>query len=225
MPESAPPPRLPKAVSQRLSLYLRFLEELESGQKDTVSSSQLARALGLTAAQVRRDLAYFGQFGFPGVGYKVSNLVREIRRILGTDRVWQVALIGAGNLGTALLRYRGFRKQGFEIAAVFDADPKLEGKAVSGVTIRGVRDLGKVVRETGIKIAILAVPAEAAADAAKRCVEAGVLGILNFAPIRLAVPESVVVHAVDLALQLEQLAFRMRLEGPSTRSRLRARSS
>lgn len=205
-------PRLPKAVSQRLSLYLRFLEGLEGSQKDTVSSSQLARSLGLTAAQVRRDLAYFGQFGFPGIGYKVPNLVREIRRILGTDRTWQVALVGAGNLGTALIRYRGFRKQGFEIASVFDADPKLEGKVVAGITIRSVRELPKIVRESAIKIAILAVPAEAAADAAKKCVDAGVKGILNFAPVRLDVPESVVVHPVDLALQLEQLAFRMRLE-------------
>jgi redox-sensing transcriptional repressor len=213
MPDSSSP-RLPKAVSQRLSLYLRHLEGLE-GQRETVSSSQLARSLGLTAAQVRRDLAYFGQFGFPGVGYKVPNLVREIRRILGTDRTWQVALVGAGNLGTALLRYRGFRKQGFEIAAVFDADPKLEGKAISGIAIRSVRDLAKVVRDAGIRIAILAVPAEAANDAAKKCVEAGVKGILNFAPTRLEVPDSVIVHPVDLALQLEQLAFRMQLDDSS----------
>lgn len=217
MADSSPSsPRLPKAVSQRLSLYLRFLEGLESGHKDTVSSSQLARALGLTAAQVRRDLAYFGQFGFPGVGYKVSNLVQEIRRILGTDRTWNVALVGAGNLGTALLRYRGFRKQGFEIAHVFDADPKLEGKVISGISIKSVKDLSKVVRDAGIRIAILAVPSEAANDAAKRCVEAGVRGILNFAPTRLDVPDSVVVHPVDLALQLEQLAFRMRLDGRSS---------
>ncbi|MEZ0228517.1 MAG: redox-sensing transcriptional repressor Rex [Planctomycetota bacterium] len=215
MPDSSSP-RLPKAVSQRLSLYLRFLEGLESGQKETVSSSQLARALGLTAAQVRRDLAYFGQFGFPGVGYKVANLVGEIRRILGTDRTWQVALVGAGNLGTALLRYRGFRKQGFEIAAVFDADPKLEGKVVSGLAIKNVKDLARTVRESGMRIAILAVPAEAANDAAKRCVEAGVRGILNFAPVRLDVPDSVIVHPVDLALQLEQLAFRMKLDGRSS---------
>jgi redox-sensing transcriptional repressor len=217
MPDSSSSssPRLPKAVSQRLSLYLRFLEGLESGQKETVSSSQLARSLDLTAAQVRRDLAYFGQFGFPGVGYKVPILVREIRRILGTDRTWQVALVGAGNLGTALIRYRGFRKQGFEIAAVFDADGKLEGKVISGLTIKNVKDLAKTIREMGIRIAILAVPAEAADDAAKRCVEAGVRGILNFAPTRLNVPDSVVVHPVDLALQLEQLAFRMRLEGRS----------
>jgi redox-sensing transcriptional repressor len=212
MPESSSP-RLPKAVSQRLSLYLRHLEALEAGHKDTVSSSQLGRALGLTAAQVRRDLAYFGQFGFPGIGYKVANLVQEVRRILGTDRTWSVALIGAGNLGTALLRYRGFRKQGFEIAAVFDADAKLEGKLIGGITIHAISDLARVVREQGISIAIVAVPAEAAQDVAKHLVDAGVRGILNFAPTRLDVPESVVVHPVDLALQLEQLAFRMRLDG------------
>jgi redox-sensing transcriptional repressor len=194
-------------------MYLRFLEGLESGQRETVSSSQLARSLGLTAAQVRRDLAYFGQFGFPGVGYKVANLVHELKRILGTDKTWHVALVGAGNLGTALLRYRGFRKQGFEIAAVFDADPKLEGKVISGLTIRSTKDMAKVIRESRIRIAILAVPAEAAEEAAAQCVAAGVHGILNFAPTRLSVPDSVIVHPVDLALQLEQLAFRMRLEG------------
>lgn len=214
MTESSPA-RLPKAVSQRLSLYLRHLGNLEASGKATVSSSQLARALGLTAAQVRKDLAYFGQFGFPGIGYKVPNLVHEIRRILGTDRTWFVALVGAGHLGTALLRYRGFRKQGFEISAVFDSDPRLEGKPLGGVSIRSVRDLPRVVREQGIRIAILAVPAEAAQDVAARLVEAGVRGILNFAPTQLDVPGSVIVHPVDLALQLEQLAFRMRGDGPA----------
>jgi redox-sensing transcriptional repressor len=209
MPESGLP-RLPKAVSQRLSLYLRHLEALEGMHKGTVSSSQLARALGLTAAQVRKDLAYFGQFGFPGVGYKVPNLVQEIRRILGTDRTWRVALVGAGNLGTALLRYRGFRRQGFEIAAVFDSDPKLDGKTVAGVTVYAISELPRVIRDQGIKLAIIAVPAGAAQEVATSLADAGVRGILNFAPTRLDVPASVRVHPVDLALQLEQLAFRLR---------------
>ncbi|MBI3726654.1 redox-sensing transcriptional repressor Rex [bacterium] len=208
MPDSGQ--RLPKAVSQRLSLYLRHLEALEAKQRGTVSSSQLARALGLTAAQVRKDLAYFGQFGFPGVGYKVPNLAQEVRRILGTDRTWRVALVGAGNLGTALLRYRGFRRQGFEIASVFDADPRLDGKTVAGVRVHPIGELSRVVRDEGIKLAILAVPAEAAQEVASSLAQAGVRGILNFAPTRLDVPESVRVHAVDLALQLEQLAFRVR---------------
>ena len=189
-------PRLPKAVSQRLSLYLRHLEALEQAQKTTVSSSQLARALGLTAAQVRKDLAYFGQFGFPGVGYKVANLIQEVRRILGTDRTWQVALVGAGNLGTALLRYRGFQKQGFEITAVFDSDPKVTGQKLSGVAVSPISDLAKVIRERGIRLAILAVPAFAAQEVAQKLAQAGVR-----------------VLPVDLALELEQLAFRVRLDG------------
>lgn len=209
-------PRLPKAVSQRLSLYLRHLEALEQAQKTTVSSSQLARALGLTAAQVRKDLAYFGQFGFPGVGYKVANLIQEVRRILGTDRTWQVALVGAGNLGTALLRYRGFAKQGFEIAAVFDADPKVFGRTLSGVSVHPIADLPRVCREKTIRLAILAVPVVAAQEVAQKLAQAGVRGILNFAPVRLDLPEDVRVLPVDLALELEQLAFRVRLDGTQT---------
>lgn len=218
-------PRLPKAVSQRLSLYLRHLEALEQAQKTTVSSSQLARALGLTAAQVRKDLAYFGQFGFPGVGYKVANLIQEVRRILGTDRTWPVALVGAGNLGTALLRYRGFAKQGFEIVAVFDADPKVAGKTLSGVTVHPVAELPRVCRERAIRLAILAVPVTAAQDVAQRLAQAGIRGILNFAPVRLDLPESVRVLPVDLALQLEQLAFRVRLDGSGSGTPARKRAS
>ena len=152
--------RLPKAVSQRLSRP-PLLQGLESGHKETVSSSQLARSLGLTAAQVRRDLAYFGQFGFPAWATRSRTSSRRSAGSSDGDRTWQVALVGAGNLGTALIRYRGFRKQGFEIAAVFDADPKLEGKAIAGLAIKNVRHLSRVVRESGIRIAILAVPAEA----------------------------------------------------------------
>jgi redox-sensing transcriptional repressor len=208
-------PGLPKAVSQRLSLYLRHLEALEASHRPTVSSSQLARALGLTAAQVRKDLTYFGQFGFPGVGYKVPHLLQEIRRILGTDRTWPVALIGAGNLGTALLRYRGFSKQGFDIVAVFDQDPLLAGKTIGKVKVYAVRDLVKVVRAKRIALAIIAVPAPSAQEVVNRLVEAGVRGILNFAPVRVEVPKSVRVLGVDLAIQLEQLAFQVRLDKPN----------
>ena len=204
--------RLPKAVSQRLSLYLRHLEELDERERPTVSSSQLARALGLTAAQVRRDLAYFGQFGFPGVGYKVPHLLQEVRRILGTDRTWAVALIGAGNLGTALLRYRGFRKQGFEIVAVFDHDPGLAGKAVAKTRIQPLAKLVATLRERAIRLAIIAVPAPAAQDVSRLLVEGGVRGILNFAPVRLEVRAGVRVLGVALAIQLEQLAFQVQVD-------------
>ena len=204
--------RLPKAVSQRLSLYLRHLEGLEEVGRPTVSSSQLARALGLTAAQVRKDLTYFGQFGYPGVGYKVPHLLQEVRRILGTDRVWPVALVGAGNLGTALLRYRGFRKQRFEIVSVFDSDPSVAGKTVGKVKILPVRDMVKQIRSKGIRLAIVAVPADAAQEVASRLADAGVRGILNFAPVRIEVPPEVRVLGVDLAIQLEQLAFQVRAD-------------
>ena len=123
---------VPKPAAQRISLYLRYLEALHSGGQKTISSNELGSALGLTAAQVRKDLGHFGQFGFPGVGYKIPALINEIRRILGTDRVWNVALVGMGNLGTALARYRGFEHKGFQIAALFDADPNVSARKPLG---------------------------------------------------------------------------------------------
>jgi redox-sensing transcriptional repressor len=200
---------IPKAVSQRLSLYLRHLESLQRSEVSTVSSSQLGRSLGLTAAQVRKDLAYFGQFGFPGVGYKVQHLIAQLRRILGTDKTWLMALVGVGNLGRALVRYRGFEKQNFEIVAVFDNDPRVVGTTVGTLAVQPLDDLEESVRKRKIRIAIIAVPAEAAQGVADRLVAAGIRGILNFAPTTIVVPDPVKCCAVDLAVQLEQLTFQV----------------
>jgi redox-sensing transcriptional repressor len=211
------PDNIPEPAVRRLSLYLRHLEHIRATNHKTISSRELGEALGLTDAQVRKDLAYFGQFGQPGIGYQVEDLVGQLRRILGTDRVWNVALIGLGNLGRALAAYRGFLKKGFQIVAVFDADESKVGMAIpelESIKVRHIRDLRKTVIAKRIRLAVLAVPAESAQKVADVCVEAGVQGILNFAPVSLTIPDDVSENSVDLAVQLEQLAFRLLASPP-----------
>ena len=202
----------PKATVARLSLYLRQLEAFVQEGLQTVSSSRLGRALGITDAQVRKDLACFGQFGYPGIGYRIAELIATVKRILGTDRTWSVALVGVGNLGRALLGYRGFQKQGFTIDALFDIAPEKVSTRVDGLIVHHLDDLPRVVRERKIRLAIVAVPTTAAQAVADELVRAGVEGILNFAPVVLNVPPRVGLVAVDLAIQLEQLSFQVRGE-------------
>tara|TARA_B100001013_G_scaffold320866_1_gene230515 strand:+ start:324 stop:1001 length:678 start_codon:yes stop_codon:yes gene_type:complete len=201
---------IPKAAAARLSLYLRHLESLRVTGASTTSSKDLALALGVTAAQVRKDLGYFGQFGFPGIGYKIENLIVEIRRILGTDRIWNVALVGLGNLGSALFRYRGFEKQGFRIAAVFDTDPSVVGSPIGELLVKHTRELPSTVSEADISLGIMAVPAESAQEVARFMVDSGICGIFNFAPTVLSLPDSVAYVSIDLTVQLEQLSFQVR---------------
>ena len=206
------PTSIPDPTVRRLSLYLRELETLWRSDHRTVSSRKLAQALKLTATQIRKDLAYFGQFGQRGIGYDVGELITKIRHILGTDRTWNVLLVGAGNLGTALSAYRGFAKKGFRLVAVFDADPGKVGRPISGtddLTIRSIDDIPAMVREHDIRLAIVAVPQEAAQTVAEVLVSAGVRGLLNFAPVSLDVDAAVAISSVDLAVQLEQLSFQV----------------
>ncbi|MFO0973714.1 MAG: redox-sensing transcriptional repressor Rex [Phycisphaerae bacterium] len=210
--ESPFPGHIPGPAVKRLSLYLRELEAHQRAGDRTVSSRRLGAALGLTDAQVRKDLAYFGQFGQPGIGYDVPALSERIRRILGTDRPINVVLVGAGNLGSALAAYRGFVKRGFNLVAVFDSDTRKAGQVVpgtAGVTVRPVSDIATVVQQHDVRLAILAVPAESAQEAANRLIAAGVRGLLNFAPVVLNVPETVATSAVDMAVHLEQLCFQL----------------
>lgn len=203
---------IPAPAVRRLSLYLRELESLWRNDQRTVSSKQLGEALKLTPTQIRKDLAYFGQFGQPGIGYDVNELTTRIRRILGTDRTWNVLLVGAGNLGMALSAYRGFARKGFRLVAVFDDDPSKVGRplpGVPGLLIQPVGDIPAVVREKDIRLAIVAVPAESAQGVADVLVAAGVRGLLNFAPVNINVSGKVAVSAVDLAVQLEQLSFQV----------------
>jgi len=205
-------PAVPDAAVRRVSLYVRTLERLARENVATVSSGQLARELRLTAAQVRKDLAYFGQFGRPGVGYRVGALLAELRRVLGTDRRWRVALVGAGDLGRALLRYKGFREKGFDIVAAFDVASAKIGRRVGGVPIFSLDALAETVQQEQIRLAILTVPTSEAQGVADRLCRAGIQGILNFAPILLETPDCVPSRPVDLAAGLEQLAFHVNVK-------------
>lgn len=197
----------PKAVVSRLSLYLRELQHFIRDGHETTSSTKLGERLGVTDAQIRKDLAYFGQFGYPGIGYRCQELVDEIKSILGTDRDWRVAIVGLGNLGTALLGHRGFERQGFHVIAGFDVDQRKIGNRILDVPIYGFAELAEVVKREKIKLGIIAVPAPEAQNAVDQLVGAGVVGILNFAPVTISLPEHVSLVAVDLAIELEQLSF------------------
>ena len=203
------PDPVPNPAVRRLSLYLRQLEDFKRKDRRTISSKQLGESLGLTDAQVRKDLAYFGQFGHPGIGYRVEDLISHVRKILGTDKIWNVLLIGAGNLGRALLAYKGFENKGFRLVAVFDADPSKVGKKHGPYTIQAISELQSTIQKANIRLAIIAVPADHAQDVADQLVDAGIRGILNFAPTSINVRPNVALAAVDLAVQLEQLSFQV----------------
>jgi redox-sensing transcriptional repressor len=195
-------------TTNRLSLYLRCLNVLENAGTRTISSQALAEQFHLNAAQIRKDLAYFGEFGVRGVGYYVRDLKRHLRQILGLDRKLRVAIIGAGNLGLALADYPGFRQEGFEIAALFDAlKDKVGQQSRSGVTIHDISDLKKVTKREGIRIAVIAVPAQHAQHVLGLVVAAGIKAVLNFSPGALQVPPDVKLKSVDLTVSLESLSF------------------
>ncbi len=199
----------PKAVVGRVSLYLRQLESFQRQGYTTISSSQLGAPLSIKNAQVRKDLAFFGQFGHPGVGYRIDELTSALRQVLGIDRDWPLALVGFGNLGRALLRYRGFRTRRFQIAAVFDSDPRKIGLTHEGLKIEPIEAMRKIVAAQKISLGLLCVPAEAAQRVADQMIASGITGILNFAPVLLTVPPNVNVVAVDLSVQLENLAYKV----------------
>jgi len=200
-------PDIPRKTVYRLSIYVRCLARLRENGIGTVSSEALAKAAGVKPTQLRKDLAYFGTFGTRGLGYEVADLSQEIAEELGTSRLQPVILVGVGNLGLALLSYRGFEKEGFEIIAAFDAVPQRKRDKEIKQPVLGMEELPKFVAEHGLKMAILSVPAEAAQSVANTLIECGVVGILNFAPIVLAVPEEVMVNNVNLAIELENLSY------------------
>lgn len=203
------PESIPNPAVRRLSLYLRQLEAFQREGRRTISSKQLGESLRLTDAQVRKDLGYFGQFGHPGIGYRVDELILQLRKILGTDRTWNVLLVGAGNLGRALSSYRGFATKGFQIVAVFDNDQAKVGRKLGAFTVQPLSNIPQTASQHDARLAILAVPADNAQDVADQLIAAGIRGLLSFAPISLTVPQDVAVNAVDVAVQLEQLAFQV----------------
>ena len=200
-------PTIPRKTVYRLSIYLRCLARLRENSIGTVSSEALAKAAGVKPTQLRKDLAYFGTFGTRGLGYDVADLSQKIAEELGTSRLQPVILVGAGHLGLALLSYRGFEKEGFEIVAAFDANPGRRRDKKIKQPIFGMDVLPKFVPENGVKMAILTVPAAVAQEVANALVRAGITGILNFSPIVLSVPEEVMVNNVNLAIELENLSY------------------
>jgi redox-sensing transcriptional repressor len=200
-------PKIPEMTIHRLSVYTRCLLQLEEDGVKTISSQEMAERFNLNSAQVRKDLAYFGEFGVRGIGYYVAGLKAELQRILGLDRQWPVVLVGFGNLGSALFHYKGFGRQGFRIAAIVDDDPAKVAREVESVPVVHSRDLAREAKARGIQIAIVAVPAESAQAVTDQLVSAGIRAILNFAPARLKVPREVRLQNVDLSIELETLSF------------------
>jgi redox-sensing transcriptional repressor len=195
-------------TTNRLSVYLRCLNTLEGAGVRTISSQALAEQFHLNAPQIRKDLAYFGEFGVRGVGYYVRDLKRHLRQILGLDRKLRVAIMGAGNLGLALADYPGFRQEGFEISALFDnLREKVGQQSRGGVPIHDIHDLKRIARRDGIRIAVIAVPAPSAQNVVNQVVAAGIKAILNFSPGTLQVPAGVKLKGVDLTVSLESLSF------------------
>lgn len=202
-------PKVSDSTIRRLATYLKILESRSGETSATVSSDALAARAGTTAAQVRKDLSHFGSFGKRGQGYPLMDLGTHLREILGLDRPWRVALIGAGRIGSAILGYADFRRKGFQIVVVLDRDPEKIGTRCCDSVVQDIEHMEQTLFEEGVELAILAVPVEGAQDLAIRAITAGVRGILNFAPVQLRVPAHVAVQNVDLVMELETLAFQL----------------
>ena len=204
---------IPRATIQRLAIYVQVLETLARDGVEVVSSNPLAEACGVNGSQVRKDLAYFGEFGVRGVGYRVDALIAAIKSALGVNREWRMALVGAGNLGRAILNHGEFRARGFNIVGVFDCDPFKIGEIMHGLEVRCTDDLPAAAAELRVEMGIITTPPERAQRAANHIVEAGITSILTFAPARIKVPEHVHVEYVDFFHHLYALAFAQTQEG------------
>ncbi len=198
---------IPEATVGRLPVYLRSLVDIASSGSATVSSEELAEAAGVNSAKVRKDLSHLGSYGTRGVGYDVAYLIHQIRRELGLTQHWPIVIVGIGNLGHALANYKGFVERGFQVAALIDADAAKVGEVVGGLAVRHIDDLAGIVREKGVAIGVVATPAAVAQEVADLMVAAGIRSILNFAPAVIATPPGVSVRKVDLAVELQILAF------------------
>lgn len=203
------PKRISESTIHRLSLYYRALSLLEKENFETVSSKELAKRERLTPAQVRKDLSFFGSFGTRGLGYPVNELKKKIAEILGIDRIWKVALIGIGNIGSALVSYKEFSRQGFHIVKLFDNDQRKIGSNHKGIVVSDIKNLAHELEEDGIELVIIAVPATVAQYIVDDIIQAGVKSILNFAPVNLKVPEDVHLRNENMSMELEYLSFAM----------------
>ncbi len=198
---------IPDIVISRLPIYLRALSRMATDGQEVTSSHELGRRLGISSAQIRKDLSHFGEFGKQGTGYQIKYLLEQLQRILKTDREWKVMLVGAGDLGRALMHYNGFRYRGFQLSAVLDNDPEKIGTELAGTRIQDVARLKEIVEEGQYQLAMLAVPAEHAQGVADQLVKAGIRGILNYAPINLTVPDGVTVQYIDPVVHLQRMTY------------------
>ena len=199
--------KIPEATISRLSLYSRYLKKLIEEGVTTVSSLRIAEGVGVTSAQVRKDFAYFGEFGTRGVGYDVQSLLNDILNILGLNKIWHVVLVGAGNLGKALSMYNPFKERGFQLVAIFDNDESKISTRINGVKVYPINRMNEIVEHFNAEIGILTVPAVAAQETCNALMESGIKAILNFSPTMLVVNRDVELRNVDLSVQLEVLTF------------------
>jgi redox-sensing transcriptional repressor len=198
---------IPNIIIGRLPVYLRALRHMQAQGEQTTSSQELGDLVGVSAAQIRKDLSQFGEFGKQGTGYNIVFLIGKLREILKVDRVWDVAVVGMGDMGHAIARYQGFANRGFRVALVFDNNPALIGEKVGEFVIRDAKEMVSAIRDAGIKVAMLTVPASAAQDVANRLIEAGIKAILNYAPISLSVPRGVMLQYIDPAIGLQRMTY------------------
>jgi redox-sensing transcriptional repressor len=198
---------IPDIIVSRLPVYLRALRRMQAQDQQTTSSQELGEQVGISAAQIRKDLSQFGEFGKQGTGYNITFLVGKLREILQVERAWDVALVGMGDMGHALARYQGFSDRGFRVAMVFDNDPEKIGRQVGEFVVRDAREIGNAIREAGIRVAMVCVPATVAQAVTTQLVEAGVSAILNYAPISLSVPAGVRVQYLDPSIGLQRMTY------------------
>ncbi len=202
-----PSENIPDIVIGRLPLYLRALRRLQQEEKDVTSSHELGKRLDISSAQIRKDLSHFGGFGKQGTGYRIEYLIEKLQDVLQVNQEWMVVVVGAGNLGIAISRYRGFQDRGFRIAHLFDVSPQKIGLAIDEFIVKPIGDLNKTIGDEGIKIAMLAVPAEHAQSVADQLVDAGVQAILNYAPINITVPSHVQIQYIDPVTHLQHMTY------------------
>jgi redox-sensing transcriptional repressor len=198
---------IPDIVIGRLPIYLRALTRLQQEDHEITSSHELGQRLGISSAQIRKDLSHFGEFGKQGTGYTIKTLRTELQRILNIEREWRVALVGVGDLGRALARYGGFAHRGFRITHLFDNAPDKVGQLINDLSVHPFEDMVGVIQETGLKIAMIATPADAAQAVADKLVEAGIVAILNYAPIVINVPQGVQIRYIDPGIHLQHMTY------------------
>jgi redox-sensing transcriptional repressor len=202
--------KIPMATISRLSIYSRTLQELLEEEVDVISSERLAKQCAVNPAQIRKDLAYFGEFGVRGVGYRVGDLLNQIKEILGLNRSWNLGMVGVGNLGSALIRHANFIRHGYVFTAAFDVDPQKVGRRLpSGIVIKHLEEVDEVVKEREVHVGVITTPSSAAQSVANQLVLAGINGILNFAPIQIQVPNCCHVENVDFTIKLDSIAYHL----------------